>query len=263
MTSSNGAKTAIARDGTIDHARASSALSLADRGIPVFPCNSKKRPMIEGGFKNATTDQDVIRDWWHRWPDALIGVPTGERFVVVDIDLQHPEAQQWHARADIPLTREHRSKSGGRHLFFRPDDRVGCLAGKIWPHVDTRGKGGYIIWWPAEGLDVLHGGALAEIPEWIVEKLNPPEPEPLPQRPVTETFARRKIEGIVGTIATASEGQRNAVLHWGACRLSELVQQSILSHNDALALAIEAGTRAGLHYAEAGRTVKSAFRGQR
>ena len=68
----------------------------------------------------------------------------------------------------------------------------------------------------------------------------------------------RKIEGIVGTIATAPEGQRNAILHWGACRLSELVHQSILTADDAFALAVEAGSRAGLPYAEASRTAKAA-----
>ena len=138
----------------------------------------------------------------------------------------------------------HVTKSGGRHMFFKPDDRVGCSAGKIWPHIDTRGKGGYIIWWPAEGLEVLHKNVLAEVPPWIIKKLNPPEPKfvsALAPAPVTETFARRKIEGIVGTIATAPEGQRNAILHWGACRLSELVQQSVLSHNDALSLPSKLG----------------------
>ena len=134
-----------------------------------------------------------------------------------------------------------------------------CSAGKIWPHIDTRGAGGYIIWWPAEGLEVLHKNVLAEIPEWIIKKLNPPEPKfvsALAPPPITETFARRKIEGIVGTIATAPEGQRNAILHWGACRLSELVHQSILTAGDAFAIAVEAGSRAGLPFAEASRTAK-------
>jgi hypothetical protein len=234
------------------------ALDLADRGVPVFPCNSKKRPLIEGGFKNATTDPALIEEWIRQFPDALIGVPTGEKFVVVDFDLQHAEAQQFYARANFPLTRNHTTRSGGRHLLFRPDDGVACTAGKIWPHVDTRGKGGYVVWWPAEGLEVLHGGALAEVPEWILEKLKPPpEPEFVPsQRPPTARSASRKVEGIIGAIATAPEGQRNSLLHWGTCRLSELVQQSFLTAGDALALAVEAGIRAGFPFPEASRTAK-------
>ena len=236
----------------------SEALKLADRSIAAFPCGADKKSLTKHGFKDATADLPQIREWWREFPEALIGVPTGERFVVVDCDLQHAGAMHWYEHATIPPTRAHMTKSGGRHLLFRPDDRVRCSAGKIWPHIDTRGSGGYIIWWPAEGLAVLHGGTLAEIPEWIIKKLeSKPEPEPLPvSRPVTVKSAHCKVDGIVGAIATAPQGQRNALLHWGACRLSELVQQSILTAGDAFALAVEAGTRTGLPYAEVSRTAK-------
>src|SRR5262245_2185654 len=133
------------------------ALALARQAVPVFPCNPlNKAPLIakeEGGkgYKDATTDVAVIRIWWTRWPNALIGVPTGPRFVVVDVDLQHIEAQEWFATAELPETRTHFTRSGGRHLLFRPQPQIRCSTGKIWPHVDTRGKGGFIIWWPATG----------------------------------------------------------------------------------------------------------------
>jgi hypothetical protein len=240
------------------------ALNLAEKGHAVFPCAPNKTPLIERGFKAATTDQKLIQRWWRRHPDAMIGVPTGARFVVIDADLQHPGAVYWYARANLPITRMHVTRSGGRHLLFRADDMVGCSAGKLWPHIDTRGRGGYIIWWPAEGFEVMHDSVLAEVPDWIITKLNPPEPYPSSTSPppITAKSARRKIEGIVGTIAAAQEGQRNSLLHWGACRLAELVGQSILARADAVALAIEAARQAGLPYAEANRTIRSAFRGQ-
>jgi hypothetical protein len=237
----------------------SQTLKLADRGISVFPCGADKKPLTKRGFKDATADIAQVREWWREFPDALVGAPTGDKFVVVDCDLQHTKAQQWYAGANLPLTRAHVTKSGGRHLLFKPDDRFGTISqGKLFPHIDTRGKGGYIIWWPAEGLDVLHGGVFAEVPEWILKRLEiKPEPVPLPvSRPVTVKSAHRKLEGIVGAIAIAPQGQRNALLHWGACRLSELVQQSILTAGDAFALAVEAGTRTGLPYVEVSRTAK-------
>ncbi len=79
------------------------ALWWAERGIPVFPCNPSiekkitKSPMLPkklgaggkqiGGLYLATTGPEQIKKWWTRWPQALIGVPTGEKSGVCVIDL--------------------------------------------------------------------------------------------------------------------------------------------------------------------------------
>ena len=67
------------------------ALQYAARGWPVFPCSSRKLPLTEHGFKDASTDKRQIHDWWTRWPHALIGMPTGERtgLAVLDIDMKN------------------------------------------------------------------------------------------------------------------------------------------------------------------------------
>jgi len=239
------------------------ALRLADKGHTVFPCSSEtKAPLIAGGFKNATTDTTIIKSWWRQYPTALIGVPTG-KFVVIDADLQHQAAVHWFSRANLPLTRTHITRSGGRHLLFRADNRVGCSAGRVWAHIDTRGAGGYIIWWPAEGFEVQHTEVLAAVPEWIVAKLARTAtsyPTSTTTRSIKPAVAVNKIEGIVRTISGARQGERNSVLHWGACRLAELAGQSVITESDAAAIAIEAAKQTGLPYPEAMRTVRSAFR---
>jgi hypothetical protein len=241
------------------------ALRLAAR-LPVFPCGDDKRPLIAHGFKSASVDPTQIKQWWQRWPDALIGVPAGIRFVAVDLDLQHADAQSWYEehRARIPLTRTHGTRSGGKHLLFKPTSRIGCSTSRLGPHIDIRGLGGYVVWWPAERLEVLHDDVLAPVPDWIIAALQAARPVTrLPTRPVRLSLERahNKLSGILRTIARAKEGERNRVTFWGACRLAEMVAAGLLSPAEALALTIEAASRAGLSHAEAQRAAQSALRG--
>src|SRR2546426_11576119 len=82
------------------------ALVYAERGVPVFPAwgvdagrcgcraqdcqsNAGKHPIAScapHGFKNATTDETVIRAWWTQFPSANIATPTGRWCDVVDVD---------------------------------------------------------------------------------------------------------------------------------------------------------------------------------
>jgi len=65
------------------------ALEYAKHNVPVFPCKPRgKEPLTPHGFKDATTDPSRIREYWGRWPDANIGIPTGpvSGLFVVDCD---------------------------------------------------------------------------------------------------------------------------------------------------------------------------------
>ncbi len=239
------------------------ALRLARRGHAVFPCGEDKRPLTPRGFKDATTDPDIIRNWWNAAPTALVGAPTGHRFVVLDIDCaKHVEAAQWYGRANLPLTRTHVTRSGGRHLLFKPHPDITNSAGKICAGVDTRGEGGYIIWWPAHGYNVMHGGGLADVPAWLLAALERKRSAEIIQfrsRPRTSGSAQQKLDGIIRAIASAREGARNSLTFWGACRLAEMVTEGTISRADAIAIAVEAASRNGLTQTEALRTAQSAF----
>jgi hypothetical protein len=109
---------------------------------------------------------------------------------------------------------------------------------------------------------------IAEAPDWLYGLI---KPKPtisrqsvanIRRRPATVKSVCRGIEGIIRTIATAAPGERNKVLFWGANRLKEAAEQSIISHSDAMGLALEAADRAGLPPTEASRTVASAFQGR-
>jgi len=241
------------------------ALRLAER-VPVFPCAESKAPLTPHGFKDASSQGAVIRAWWRRWPDALIAVPTGEKFVVLDVDLKHPEAERWYAEncSNIEFTRKHFTRSGGFHLLFKPDPRLRCTAGRIALGVDTRGVGGYIVWWPALGFPVSHRALLAEVPEFIV-RAQLPKPEPIAIKRALphvsgREHARRKLCGLMRALVDAREGERNALTFWVGCRLAEMVAAGEISHGDAIGLGIEAAAHAGLPRAEARGALYSAFR---
>jgi hypothetical protein len=239
---------------------------LARRGIAIFPCREDKSPLTPNGFKDATADPDVIHNWWTEHPDALIAMPAGTHFVVVDLDLQHEAALRWYDdnRARLPPTRTHATRSGGRHLLFKPTPEVGCTAGKLGRHVDTRGLGGYVIWWPASGYEVLRGDVLAAAPEWILTTLRrAPAPATTHAKPIerpSNAFVTAKLAGIINLAATAMEGERNHVTFWAGCRLAEMVQAQMLSRNEAFTLLMEAASRTGLERLEILKAVRSAFR---
>src|SRR5262249_1135818 len=230
------------------------ALKLAQKGIPVFPCGPDKKPLSPRGFRDASTDPDIVHGWWARCPDALIGVPTGPKFVVIDLDLQHEDAQAWleQNRHRLPLTRTHATRSGGKHLLFAPNEKVKCTASKLGPHIDTRGAGGHVIHWPACGLEVLHRDVLAPAPEWIVEALNP-APKPI----VTSRMGSRSaicvnaptsvsLRGALRVLAGAKEGERNHALYWTACRMGEAVRAGAINEQQALDLLTLVGRQVGL-----------------
>lgn len=62
------------------------ALNYARRGWAVLPTQAK-RPLVNGGYGAATTDQATIRAWWHRWPDAEPAIATGMASGLVSLDI--------------------------------------------------------------------------------------------------------------------------------------------------------------------------------
>jgi len=239
------------------------ALKLAREGVPVFPCGPDKKPLTPTGFKDASVDPDIVRGWWVRCPDALVGVPTGPRFVVIDLDLQHEEALAWveRNRHRLPLTRTHATRSGGKHFLLAPHDGVKCTAGKIGKGVDTRGHGGYIIYWPAHGFEVLHRDVLAPVPEWIIEALHPkPKPITVSRASHICVNAPSAIRGALNVLANAKEGERNHRLFWTACRMGEAVRAGSITEMQALDLLSITGRQVGLSDREIAVTSRSGIK---
>jgi hypothetical protein len=245
----------------VERAALRAAMALA---YPSFPCCETKRPACPTGFKAACTADAGLATLWTRHPGTLVGVPTGPAsgLAVLDID-PRTGGRDWYMtnKGRLPETRKHRTRSGGLHLLFLHRDGIKCSARKIAPGVDTRGEGGYIIWWPIEGLEVLDA-PLADWPEWLVPAApSPPKQNPGRALAIATAGADIQFRGVAKRVARATEGERNSVAYWGACRAAEFVIANKIDRAFAAEVIALAACRAGLSAEEARRTVASAFRG--
>jgi hypothetical protein len=124
--------------------------------------------------------------------------------------------------------------------------------------VDTRADGNYVIHWPSAGLPVLSEAPIAPWPPWLIDALRPPPP---PIRPKAGSLSingnRRALQGLIRTVVTASEGERNRITYWAACRAAEMIDAGHLTEGEAIAELSAAAAYAGLPVHEAVRTIKS------
>ena len=135
------------------------ALEVAEE-YPVFPCDEKKRPIVEGGYKAATQCIDTIVAMFSSPSAKLIGMPTGEisGLSVIDIDIRDGKAgKQWVEKNAklLGITRVARTQSGGWHYYYRHVNGIRNRAG-IHGCVDVRGDGGYVIHPNSDGYSWLN-----------------------------------------------------------------------------------------------------------
>lgn len=160
------------------------ALDYAAAGTPVFPClPGTKVPATPNGFHDASTDAAVIRGWWTEEPTYNVALsPEAAGWAVVDVDGAAGLAA-WAASEGGPETFTVRTPSGGLHLYY-----TGSVAGstsKIADHVDTRGRGSYVLV-PPSVIDerdakarhdpsrrgvytIIDDRDLADLPKWVEE----------------------------------------------------------------------------------------------
>lgn len=134
-----------------------------------------KTPLVKWEkYQTVVATEEEIRKWWGQWPDANIGVATGEVSGIVVVDVEAGSSI-----ADLSPTVTARTGGGGFHLFYKhPGVRIKNSVRELAPLTDVRGDGGYVVVAPS-----LHksGGCYAwsvapadvgfeDLPKWILEK---------------------------------------------------------------------------------------------
>jgi len=149
----------ISDDWNVPADKLAAALWWASKNFHVFPCVPfRKEPATTNGFKDASTDLDIIRAWWTN-PDYNIGcAPDRSGHFVLDVD--GPQGEETLANLELehgllPVTLTIRTPRGGRHLWFRGKcaSSVGTDKRGLGPKLDVRGWGGFVLLPPSRVIE--------------------------------------------------------------------------------------------------------------
>jgi hypothetical protein len=219
---------------------------------------------VPHGVKDATTNRARVLAWWTRHPQANIGLATGHRFDVLDVDGPagaHAIRQLAAAhglQSSGPLVR-----TGGGWHYYLASTGLGNVRPAGLAHVDWRGRGGYVVappsrhrsgypyqWVVGRDLDA----PLAEVPAPLRERLE----RRSPQRPAGRVelpavgdgpggrYARAALAQELARVAAAPVGERNRQLWESSRNLYNLVATGALDHREVDQGLLDAAERCGL-----------------
>jgi hypothetical protein len=235
-----------------------------------------KHPLTPHGLTDATRDPAQLGWWWRRWPQANIGLLTGELADVLDVDGLAGRAalRRWAATHGLHLDGPLARTGNGWHYYLAPAgtrNRAGLLE-----HVDWRGIGGYAVAPPSR-----HSSGsryrwlrpltpdLPQVPEPLQDLLVPKDrqraqPAPL-FRPVAtgHPYGRKALDDELADVASAPKGRRNHTLYQAGIRLYSLVAGGVLDHaqvQDGLLAAADASRLLADEPLQTRRTLASAER---
>jgi hypothetical protein len=243
------------------------ALAYSCLGWPTFPVGHDGRsPQCEHGCKDASAKAHEIEALWRGKESANVALATGTPSGVfaLDIDVKHVDGRLTLATLEdefghLPTTWESRTPSGGAHLFFRQPDRELRNRVNFRPGLDIRTTGGSVTLPPSRRSDGRYEWvvsprtcALAEAPEWLLDMIAPPEPQPRRVAPAfgngpVDRYVAAAVAGEYKAVATmAPNTGRNLRLFQASANLGELVGAGVLSHGEVEDALQQAATECGL-----------------
>jgi Bifunctional DNA primase/polymerase, N-terminal len=242
-----------------------------DPGCPA----AGKHPRLRGWQRLATVDPALVGEWWRRWPDANLGLATGRRFDVLDLDGEQGVEALRAALSIAPakhLGPMACTGGGGWHLLYAPTgfgNRV-----RLLPGVDWRGRRGLIVAPPSQHVSNRRytwvrplTATLPEVPAGLRRLLAPPPVKrtTLPPAPVAPGhsggYGRAALARERAAVAAAPLGRRNATLNRAAFNLGQLVAARLLDADVVRAELLAAALEAGNPKAKARATIASGLRG--
>lgn len=126
------------------------ALDYEKQGFSVIPiiAGQKKAAIPWTEYQKRRATPEEIAEWWHQSPQNNIGIVTGKvsDLFVVDLDKYKKEYDpaielEHFETIETPVAE---SPNGGTHLYMKFCEGL-TIASGVFPAIDIRGEGGYII----------------------------------------------------------------------------------------------------------------------
>jgi len=185
--------------------------------------NPGKHPRTAHGVKDATFDIGQIELWWKNWPNANIGLATGEPSGVDVLDVDNRASGDESLRE---LEKQHGElpsmvmslTGGGSHIFGCHVKGLKNQAGDVGEGLDFRTSGGYVILPPSNhisGRSYVWEGAhrpneieLQPFPDWLLTLLRSastqnsngaPSAKPIADR-IAQTHRNTDLTSLAGSM---------------------------------------------------------------
>jgi len=247
------------------------ALAYARRGWPVFPVARDKTPLTVHGFKDATTDEEVVHYWFGRKAGPRnIGLAIPEGLVVLDFDLRNGAPSP--DLLGLPSTKTVVTPGGGHRYYSVPEGVE--LAAKWMAGVDVKRAGrGYVLLPPSNTDAGVYEWQdkrqkVVALPEWVLNNLRVQKTSTT-IKTSTETApafswdcgteaGMQALKFMLGDLVLALAGSRNDTLNKAGFKVGKLVTQGQLTE-DALDHVLRVALFIGLEKDEVLATLKGAY----
>ena len=245
------------------------ALRYAKAGWRLHPCKVDKTPYLSDWPNVATSDQEKIKEWWAKWPDASIGCATGEASGFWVLDADGEEGIKQAEEMNLPLTLTSKTGGGGLQFFFTYNGtEIRNSAKKVASHIDVRGQGGYVILPPSS-----HPSGnryfwekktkIIEAPGWIIEKVKKQPERTVAHLPgETTKYGMAALVNEMAILSSTSKGSRNDTLNQSAFNLGTLIASGVLDEITAKNGLLSTAVMIGLDEKESTKTIDSGFKAE-
>ncbi len=173
--------------------------SYAEAGFSVIPINSDKKAKIKWtAFQQQAATTEQVKQWWGKWPDAMVGVVTGEisGLTVVDCDSDAgADAVREFLSEDVIEKMPVVKTPKGYHFYFEYEP--GIVNGvRVLTDTDVRNDGGYVIAPPSENGNgkykwLQKTGTLPKMPAMLAEMLKDPDGQAQNARGKTRAYKNK------------------------------------------------------------------------